>query len=1268
MGRGVTGGPLRAHPRRRRQWQVKTLTRPCLDRPLTPPAGGAGCAYWTAPHRSGAGTDRTRSSFTRFAPPPAHPRPVLPMDATEADAFRLYRRCAAEEYAAVARVLGDALYGLRPGSWSLLDIGAGTGGVLDLLGDGGTSPPTAPHPGRYVGVERDAALLPALRAAVAARPGGDAAADAVLAGTAFEPPTDARWARLHSAFTVVLLLGSLSGCADKAGLLHEAATCVAPGGVVLAFHRHTAGRDGLAAAAAATGHPHRTRVLPARLATAGLSPAERATLAAYTRTPIPADAATVDRPVTYVAVAPFTPVPRAVTTARVSRAAAAHAAACTHLIPATVATIQVAVEAAHGRGSRVAAIGGGHSDHCLWPGAVAVDLRAWSAAAATADGTAVVAGGGATAGAITAAAAAVGRVVPLGDRPGTGAGLVLGGGVGHYARRWGLAADNLVGVTYVGADGEVRRAATAGSLWAFRGAGPHVGVALSLVLRAHPLRGVATQKRHYALGRSLVGRGSGEGVVASAAAALVAFSGAAAALPRDATADAFLYRAAGRVRLTVAAFETGDEHQDGAAAGGGCPPLGESVHAALMADVVPAEHCRDEHPAVLTPVQLPDAELYMTDTMDPPAPAGGGRRKWRSAKRCVLVPPLSPHLAAALAAATAAAPPGCYIHLLHAGGAAAAVAPAATAFGCRGWEWAAVVTARWAAAATAAATACGTGEGAAATVAAAGEEEGAARRWLAATAAALAPPVGAGVYPADLGPADTALAAHAWGGNGPALAAAARAADPGGVFGVACPLLPAVSTPPSPSSPPLPLPPPLVAFPNGAAGVTTAGETAPPAAAASALPNPLKAAAVARGRGALVLLCGRRGAGKDWLAAAARDALADLLSPAPSTVVVRSVSAGAKAAYAAATPGVDAGRLVTDRAYKEAHRRALAAHWAATVAADPAAPRRCLDDAAAAAAANGGRVVLLTGVRDGLGDVAALRGRLPTVAVHVTADAGARAAWGCPPDAATDASPGEAAAEAAEPVTWDLTFVNGPAVTPASVAAWTAASLAPALVRSTTRAIPDTPRPGVTYRDLVGGLLHQRWGLPLVVGLLERSLRAAEGSCGGGRGGGAAPALPGDGGAAVLVPEALGVAFGAPLAARLGVPLLVARRGGRLPGTVHAARYRGSNIRRLGDGAAGEAGRDGGRGRPDGAADDGGGAAAVLELVAGSVSPGQRVVAVDDTLASGATAAAAAAVVAAAGGTLDRLLVVAEFPDAGGRAVLRRLGVAVDALVTWPGV
>ncbi|GAB0495393.1 hypothetical protein MMPV_006693 [Pyropia vietnamensis] len=1075
--------------------------------------------------------------------------------AVEASAFRIYRRCATVEYEAVRQVLADALYGLPAGSWSLLDVGARSAGVLDLL----PSPP-----GRYVRVEHNLSFESNLRSAVAARPDGVAAADEEIMGSAFEPSAKhtPHWARLRSSpFTVVLLLGTLAGCSDKPRLLRSAAECVAPGGVLLAFHGHrpSPAQDSLTTAAAAVGHPYRSRVLPAHLTVTGLSPAERFTLSAYIGTPILADQSAVDRPVTYVAVAPRPPpIPRSVTLGRVSRAAAAHTDTCVHLIPRTVATIQVALSDARSRKSRVAVIGGGHSTHCLWPGTTALDLRAWSSATATADGSTVVAGGGATAGAITAAAGAVGRVVPLGDRPSVGAGLVLLGGIGHYSRRWGLATDNLVGVTYVTADGEVRRASTASELWPFRGAGPHFGVVLSMELRAHPLRTVATQKRHYGLGRtSAAGEGEEDGEMTASAAAMVAFSRAAATLPREVTADAFLYAAAGRLRLSTAVFDTGDEHQVDGDTERTCCSLGGSVHTALTTGDAAAQLLWEDPPAVLATTQLPDAELYMTTTMDPPPPShavhlavAASRLKWRSAQRWVLVPALAPPLAMALVVASAAAPPGSYIHLLHAGGAAAAVPPAATAFGCRNWEWAAVITARWAVAI------CPPSEDGQVTPSV-GDGEVAAQKWLAETTAALAPPLGVGIYGADLGPAD------------------------------------------------------------------------------------------------------------ETLAAATRHALSNLLSPAAvaaaADVTVRSVSADVKAAYAAATPGVDATRLITDRPYKEAHRRGLSAYWAALVAADPAAPRRCLDAAAAAAAADGGRIVLLTGVRDGLAHISALRAVLPTIAVHVTAEPGARAAWGCPPDAATDASAAETAAATADPkTTWDLSFVNGPAVTTTTAAAWVASSLAPALVRAATRSIPDCPRPGVTYRDLVGGLLLQRWGLPLVVAL-------------GGLGEGGERASGSLSNVAVLVPEALGVVFGAPLAARLGVPLLVARRRGRLPGAVHSVSYEGSNIRRVEEGiatpsdASGSSNRSRTNSRGRRSSDDSDGRA-VLELVAGSVTPGSSVVAVDDTLASGATAAAAATVVAAGGGTLTRLLVVAEFPCAGGRATLRGLGVDVHALVEWQGV
>ena len=70
------------------------------------------------------------------------------------------------------------------------------------------------------------------------------------------------------------------------------------------------------------------------------------------------------------------------------------------------------------------------------------------------------------------------------------AGLTLGGGLGWLMAKYGLAADNLIAVELVTADGEILDV-TADShpdlFWALRGGGGNFGVAASLTYRLHEL-------------------------------------------------------------------------------------------------------------------------------------------------------------------------------------------------------------------------------------------------------------------------------------------------------------------------------------------------------------------------------------------------------------------------------------------------------------------------------------------------------------------------------------------------------------------------------------------------------------------------------------------------------------------------------------------------------------------------------------------------------------------------------------------------------------
>src|SRR5204862_329905 len=82
-----------------------------------------------------------------------------------------------------------------------------------------------------------------------------------------------------------------------------------------------------------------------------------------------------------------------------------------------------------------------------------------------------------------------GLVVPSGIVSTTGvAGFTMGGGFGWTSRRFGYAADNLLSVDIVTADGEPRHAnetQSADLFWALGGGGGNFGAVTSFEFRAH---------------------------------------------------------------------------------------------------------------------------------------------------------------------------------------------------------------------------------------------------------------------------------------------------------------------------------------------------------------------------------------------------------------------------------------------------------------------------------------------------------------------------------------------------------------------------------------------------------------------------------------------------------------------------------------------------------------------------------------------------------------------------------------------------------------
>ncbi len=90
-------------------------------------------------------------------------------------------------------------------------------------------------------------------------------------------------------------------------------------------------------------------------------------------------------------------------------------------------------------------------------------------------------------------------------------------------------------------------------------------------------------------------------------------------------------------------------------------------------------------------------------------------------------------------------------------------------------------------------------------------------------------------------------------------------------------------------------------------------------------------------------------------------------------------------------------------------------------------------------------------------------------------------------------------------------------------------------LRSLIPVVPDFPRPGVGFLDITA-VLHHPQAFAWCVDRLSVFATAR-------------------GASSVVAVESRGFLFGAPVAQRLGLPLVVARKPGKLPGAVHAVRY-----------------------------------------------------------------------------------------------------------------
>jgi FAD/FMN-containing dehydrogenase len=144
-------------------------------------------------------------------------------------------------------------------------------------------------------------------------------------------------------------------------------------------------------------------------------------------------------------------------------------------------------------GLEVSVRGGGHNvaGRAVTEGAVMIDLAEMKAIAIDPDRAIATAAGGVLWRELNDAAAEHGLAVTGGTVSGTGiAGSTLGGGLGWLMAKYGLAADNLVAVELVTAEGDILHVdatAHADLFWALRGGGGNFGVATSFTYRVHPV-------------------------------------------------------------------------------------------------------------------------------------------------------------------------------------------------------------------------------------------------------------------------------------------------------------------------------------------------------------------------------------------------------------------------------------------------------------------------------------------------------------------------------------------------------------------------------------------------------------------------------------------------------------------------------------------------------------------------------------------------------------------------------------------------------------
>jgi adenine phosphoribosyltransferase len=159
------------------------------------------------------------------------------------------------------------------------------------------------------------------------------------------------------------------------------------------------------------------------------------------------------------------------------------------------------------------------------------------------------------------------------------------------------------------------------------------------------------------------------------------------------------------------------------------------------------------------------------------------------------------------------------------------------------------------------------------------------------------------------------------------------------------------------------------------------------------------------------------------------------------------------------------------------------------------------------------------------------------------------------------------------------------------------------LLKKVIKDVPDFPKPGIIFKDITG-IFKDKKVFKALINFLHKRYKSKKID-------------------AIVAIESRGFIFGAPLAYKLGVPFIPARKPGKLPRAAYKVEY------------ALEYGKD------------------ALEIHKDALKAGQNVLVIDDLLATGGTAGAAAKLVETAGASVAELCFVIELDFLNGREKLK---------------